>query len=365
MVPKLVTAKYHNHNMIKEILEEPDVIRETISRERKNVEKVADEIEAKKYEVIYVIGSGTSYHAGLAGQYAFSSLADLITSAIPASEFQRWTPTSISRKTLLVAISQSGESKDVLDAVEIALERRMDILAITNTPGSALADLATYAILPRSGREVAVPATKTYVTQLMAIFMLALELAKFKRPQATVENLRNKLYKVPRVIEDIFASSREDIRRTAESYKDKNLMFILGSGPNYATALEAALKLKETCKVFAEGFAAREFLHGPIRLVDERTLMILISPSDELNEYVSLSRSFRGFGASIISILERTENSEVLAELSDEVFYVPPNLPKVFSPIEFIVPVQLFTYYMSVFRGLNPDKPEKLVKVVK
>jgi len=351
--------------MIKEILEEPTVIKKTIAKEQENIRKVAGEIKAKKYEIVYVIGSGTSYHAGLAGQYAFSSLTNLIASTMPASEFQRWIPSAISRRTLLIAISQSGESKDIIDATKVALKRKMDVLAITNTPESTLANLASYVIFPRSGREVAVPATKTYVTQLMTIFMLALELAKFKEPQVNVESLRNKLYDVPRIIEKIFASLREDIRITAERYKDKNLMFILGSGPNYATALEAALKLKETCMVFAEGFAAREFLHGPIRLVDERTLMILISTSDEVSGYASLSKSFKGFGANVISILERAKNSMILAEFSDSIFYIPPGLPKVFSPIVFVVPIQLFTYYMSVFKGLNPDKPEKLVKVVK
>ncbi len=351
--------------MIKEILEEPIAIKRTIAKEQENIIEIAKEIKDKKYEIIYVIGSGTSYHAGLAGQYAFSSLTNLIVSTIPASEFQRWVPSSISRRTLLMAISQSGESKDVIDATKDALKRKIDVLAITNTPKSTLANLATYAIFPRSGREVAVPATKTYVTQLMTIFMLVLELAKFRKSRTKVESLKEKLYSVPQIIDEIFASSREDIRRTANKYKNKNLMFILGSGPNYATALEAALKLKETCMVFAEGFAAREFLHGPVRLVNEKTLMILISLSDEINEYASLSKSFRSFGANVISILERVKNSKILANLSNSIFYVSSSLPKVFSPIVFIVPIQLFTYYMSVFKGLNPDKPEKLVKVVK
>ncbi len=351
--------------MIKEILEEPIVIKKTVEKERENIKRVANEVRAKNYEIIYAIGSGTSYHAGLAGQYAFSSLTNLIVSTMPASEFQRWIPSIISRRTLLMAISQSGESKDIIDAAKIALKKKIDILAITNTPESTLANLATYTIFPRSGKEVAVPATKTYVTQLMTIFMLALDLAELRETRTNIESLRSQLYDASKAIEKIFASSKENIRKVAKKYKDKNLVFILGSGPNYATALESALKLKETCMVFAEGFAAREFLHGPIRLVDERTLMILISSSDEIREYVSLSKSFKGFGADVISILEMTENSKVLAEYSDDIFYIPSSLPKVFSPITFIVPVQLFTYYMAVFRGLNPDKPEKLVKVVR
>ncbi|MEM2539383.1 MAG: SIS domain-containing protein, partial [Candidatus Bathyarchaeia archaeon] len=320
---------------------------------------------SKTYDMVYITGSGTSYHAGLVAQYALSSLTGLATSTIPASEFQRWAPSSISRKSLVVAISQSGESSDIIDAVKYAIKRKMNVLAVTNTPGSTLASLADYVIVPRSGKELAVPATKTYVTQLIAIFMLTIELATWKGSENNIGVLREKLTSLPLLVEEVLKSYRESICEAAVKYKDKNLMFVLGSGPNYATALEAALKLKETCMVFAEGFAAREFLHGPIRLVDERTLMILISPMDEVNDYVELSRSFRNLGAQVISVLEKSEDSDQYLKFFDEILFVPHGLPKIFSPIIFIVPLQLFTYYVSIFRGLNPDKPEKLVKVVK
>ncbi|MBS7648596.1 SIS domain-containing protein, partial [Candidatus Bathyarchaeota archaeon] len=160
--------------------------------------------------------------------------------------------------------------------------------------------------------EVAVPATKTYITQLMTVFMLSIEMVASKGYTKNIEILREKLYDVPNIIEEIFRLNREIIRESAKRYSNKNLIFVLGSGPNYATALEAALKLKETCMVFAEGFAAREFLHGPIRLVDERTLMILIAPSDEISDYVSLGRSFKSFGAGVLSILEKTGESDIL-----------------------------------------------------
>ncbi|MBS7607049.1 MAG: SIS domain-containing protein [Candidatus Bathyarchaeia archaeon] len=353
--------------MIKEILEEPEVIRKTIVEEKENIRRIASLLRAENYEMTYITGSGTSYHAGLASQYALSSLTDMIVSAIPASEFNRWVPQSLPRKTLLIAISQSGESTDIINAAKAALRRKMSVLAVTNTPGSTLASLADYTIFPRSGREVAVPATKTYVAQLVTIFMLALEIASLKEEHsADIENLRRSLFDVPELIEDIFRSSSGIIRETAKKYKDENLMFILGSGPNYATALEAALKLKETCMVFAEGFATREFLHGPVRLVDERTLVIMICPSDEIDDYINLSSSFKGFGANIISIMEESESSrKSLASIFDDVFYVPPGLPKIFSPIIFVVPIQMFAYYLSIFRGLNPDMPEKLTKVVR
>jgi len=139
----------------------------------------------------------------------------------------------------------------------------------------------------------------------------------------------------------------------------------LGSGSNYATALEGALKLKETCRIFAEGFATREFLHGPMRLVDERSLMIILASPDEIEESIRLGNSLRGFGASVIFISEESRNAARLSESSDETFLVSSGLHRVFSPILYVLPLQLFAYYTSLAKGLNPDKPEKLTKVVK
>ncbi|MEM2969845.1 MAG: SIS domain-containing protein [Candidatus Bathyarchaeia archaeon] len=153
--------------------------------------------------------------------------------------------------------------------------------------------------------------------------------------------------------------------KLAEKYKQKNVIFILGSGPNYATALEAALKLKETCMVFAEGFATREFLHGPMRLVDERTLVIMFVSPNELETELELCRSLRSFGAPVVLITEKDVSCAGLFEAADDVILVPSGLPEVFSPLLYVVPIQLFAYYNSVLRGLNPDKPEKLTKVVR
>jgi glucosamine--fructose-6-phosphate aminotransferase (isomerizing) len=351
--------------MIKEIFEEPIVVRRTIDEERDRTSKIAQEIKSKGYEMIYITGSGTSYHAGLASQYALSNLTNLMTSIIPASEFQRWVPSKIPKKVLLLAISQSGGSYDVLEAAKAASDRGMAVLAVTNTPRSRLARISDYNLLPRSGKEVAIPATKTYVTQLISIFMLSTELADESIETKELARIREGLYKAPHLIQESLESLNIKIRDTAEKYREKNLLFLLGSGPNYATALEGALKLKETSTVFAEGFATREFLHGPMRLVDERTLTIMMVSPDEINMYRNLRRSLRSFGAPLISISENLGSSAKLTESSDETILVPPGLPKVFSPILYIIPIQLFAYYSAVSRGLNPDKPEKLTKVVK
>lgn len=354
-----------NHQMLKEILEEPDAVERTIDAEQSKARRIAKDVRSKGYEMFYITGSGTSYHAGLASQYALSNLTNIMTSIIPASEFQRWVPTKISRKVLLMAISQSGESSDVVEAAEAALDRGMTILAVTNMVGSKLAHMSAYNLFPRSGKEKAIPATKTYVTQLASIFMLSVELAEGSLDAKELERMRNGLYRAPRLVEDTLKTLNAQIRSLAEKYSQKNVLFLLGSGPNYATALEGALKLKETCTVYAEGFATREFLHGPMRLVDERTLVIMIVSPDEVEPDLEVGKSLRNFGAPVIFISEESAYSARLNECSDEVILVPQGLPKVFSPLLYVVPLQLFAYYSSVFRGLNPDKPEKLSKVVK
>jgi len=183
--------------------------------------------------------------------------------------------------------------------------------------------------------------------------------------ESEVENLaqlRRKLLAAPDFIMKTIHTSNKLMLQLASRYGDKNFFFLLGSGPNYATALEGALKLKEACNIFAEGFASREFLHGPIQLVDERTPVLFVATADEVSSSLSLISSLRNFGSPTISISEKRNK---LDEVSTDVICIPNGFPKVFSPILYVVPLQLFAYYSSVVRGLNPDKPEKLTKVVK
>ncbi|RLI13107.1 hypothetical protein DRO35_01190 [Candidatus Bathyarchaeota archaeon] len=353
------------HHMIKEIFEEPEVLRNTIRLERDRIRELSSKIISENYEMLYITGSGTSYHAGLAGQYALSNLVEIIALTLSASEFHQWIPQKIPRKTLLMAISQSGESSDVIKAVDAALQRHIELLAVTNTLDSTLAKKANFCIFPRSGRELAIPATKTYIAQLMAIYMFSINLALEKGKDHGLSEMEESLYKAPRIVKLALESLKSKVQETANKFKDKNAVFLLGSGPNYVTALEGALKLKETCKIFSEGFATREFLHGPMRLVDEKTIVVVMTSSDMIEDAVKLSRSFKSFGASVIIISEKSHRVEQLVSDVNEAFLLPEGMPQPFSPLLYILPLQLFAYYMSVSKGLNPDKPEKLVKVVR
>ena len=350
--------------MIKEIFEEPQVTSTFLAKGFKQVKEIAEAVSSKRYGMIYITGSGTSYHAGLAAQYAISTLTRFVTSLIPASEFPSWIPSSSTRRPLLIAVSQSGESSDVLAAAKVASEKDMDILAVTNTQGSSLMKMAKYTLLTRAGKESAVTATKSHVAQLLALFLLAAQFAETDGNEAVdPKQLRGQLFRTPEIIAETISSVDRQVQKLAREYCHQNFFFLLGSGPNYATALEGALKLKEACNIFAEGFATREFLHGPIQLVDKRTSLFFILTEDQLEDAVSEIRRVRAFEASVLSIFERDD--ERLKRASNELICVPMGFPKVFSSMIHIIPLQLFAYYSSVTRGLNPDKPEKLTKVVK
>jgi len=349
--------------MIQEIFEEPKAIRDTIRGCSEGLQTVLDEVAAEGFRVVYLSGSGTSYYASLAGQYAMSTLTSLTATAVPASELSSWvSPTA--RDFLLIAFSQSGESVDVLSAAKTALRMGGKVFAVTNEPRSALAKMANFVLLTRAGRELAVTATKTYVSQLAAIYLLSIELSGIQKVKSEVEldELRKGLKEAPRLAEETLTSTDKVVRELAEKYRHNKFFFILGSGPNYTTALEGALKLKESCNVFAEGYASREFLHGPMRLVDENTPMIFITPPDKaLSEHLDLIERFRRLGAPIITV---SGGDEKIVELGNSII-ISRGLPPAFTPMIYVGPLHLFAYYSSITRGLNPDKPEKITKVVK
>jgi len=351
------------HHMMREIHEQPQAVQATLTEGHREAQSIVEEIRSKNYEMIYITGSGTSYHAGLAGQYALFTLTKLVTSLIPASEFPVWIPSVAKRRALLIAISQSGESTDVLAAVKAALEKEMDVLAVTNTPGSSLTEMSRYILLTRAGEELAVTATKSYVAQLATLFLLSLELT---RPEGfgseDLVQFRKKLFEAPKLISETISINEDLMRELSNTHKDKSFFFLLGSGSNYATALEGALKLKEACNIFAEGFASREFLHGPLQLLNEKTPVLFMLSGDEIDGFLGLMETIRKFGAPLISISEKSDRVE---EVSTGLACIPEGFPKTFSPILYVVPLQLFAYYSSTARNLNPDKPEKLRKVVK
>ncbi len=348
--------------MIKEIYEEPCVLEETLKESKHSIKVVANEVALRFSDLLYVIGSGTSYHAGLSFQYAVSKLMGFYPTVIPASEFISWLPEQI-KQAVLIAISQSGESIDVIRAVRASLSKGIYVVGVTNNSQSTLANIAHTVLLTHAGEERALAATKTYSAQLFVLSMLATELAYISKTIdiKTYRKLMNSLNNAPTMVENVISQVNEIIKEVAMKFVRSNNIFILGSGSLYPLALEGALKIKETCNMFSEGFALREFLHGPMQLIGPETLIIVLAHREfgvePVKEVISKLKSF---DAPIMLI----NDAQITVPIAD-VNISLPKFPGVFSPIIYVPVLQLFAYYLSVLRGLDPDKPTKLSKVVK
>ena len=341
------------HYMIREIREGPEALRRTLDALAREVEGVRDLLESREIRRGFVIGSGTSYHASLVLQYLVNKFANYRLVSVPASEFADWAPDKLKGEVVL-AFSQSGESTDVIVSVKMAKERGATVVGITNTPGSTLTKLSDAYLLTRAGEERAVTATKTYDAQLIASYVLALSLSE--RGEAIDE-----LKEVIRAVESVL--KRESvIKELAEELKRAETMFVLGRGVNYPNALEASLKLKEAAMIHAEGFAVREFLHGPIQLVDETTPVLALIPSRRtLEESRKTLDKLMGYKAPVVAV--RAEGVDVGRYSAHEVEV--PSVEEEYSTLTVIKAVQMLAYYTAIARGLNPDKPTKLTKVVK
>jgi len=340
------------HFMIRELREGPIAVKSTLEKTEEVVKTLIEEIEKRNIEKGFIIGSGTSYHASLLLDYLLSRYTDLQFIAVPASEFDLWTPIT-RRDYAIIAFSQSGESSDIIRAVEKAKEEGVFIVGITNTPGSTLTKLANMSLVTRAGEEKAVAATKTHDVQIAISTLLALKLAGR-------EDLIRELYEIPEKM-NIILKREQETREVADKFRKAEDMFILGRGVNYPVALEAALKLKETAMIHAEGFALREFLHGPIQLVDETTPVLLILPSEEtLRISERVIDKLKSYKAPIVSIA--SENLDI--GFTDNIIGIP-EITEDLSAILVVKVIQLFSYFISVLRGYNPDKPAKLTKVVR
>jgi glucosamine--fructose-6-phosphate aminotransferase (isomerizing) len=349
--------------MLREIHEQPKVIAETLPEGFKQARDAVEQLNASKLSMVYFTGSGTSYHACLAANYALSTLTRISSTTLPASEFSSWVRQSGRTGTAVVAVSQSGESVDVLAAVRSASSAGMRTVAVTNSAGSSLANETEFQLLAKAGEERAVTATKSFTATLAAAYAFVLELARAVVPEfASNGRLERSLRNAPNQMQITIDLSEDHAKALTSKFADKQLYFILGSGPNLSSAFEGALKLKESCNLYAEGFATREFLHGPMQLVDSRTPVFLLEGSQESEQVAQLARSFVKFGAPTVVIKRKT--ADTTAEGLDTID-VAPDIEDVFSPLVYVIPLQLYAFYTALERGLNPDSPVKLTKVVR
>ena len=349
--------------MLREIHEQPKALADTLSEGFRQARNAVQELNASKLSMVYFTGSGTSYHACLAANYALSTLTRISSTTLPASEFSTWVRETGRTGAAVVAVSQSGESADVLAAVRSASSAGMRTICVTNTEDSTLASQTEFKLIAKAGEEKAVTATKSFTATLAAAYALVIELAKTLVPEAAaIEQLERNLLNASEQIRLTLAFSENQMKTLASRLADKQMYFILGSGPNFPSALEGALKLKESCNVYAEGFATREFLHGPMQLVDARTPIFLLQGLKEGEQVAQLAKSFLKFGAATVVIKRETTNMPAEGSYGVD---VAPGIDETFSPLVYVIPLQLYAFYASLARGLNPDKPVKLTKVVK
>ncbi len=357
------------HFMLKEIFEQPKAVADTlIGRLSDNKQIVLDELRMSADEIralkkITVIACGTAYHAGMVAKYAIEKWAKIPVEVEIASEF-RYRDPIIDAGTLVIAISQSGETMDTLMAVRHAKAAGGRVLAICNTNSSTIPRESDAVLYTHAGPEIAVASTKALLTQMVAVYLIGLHLAQVNGSlsDSEVEGLYNELLELPGKIEQILETV-EPLRALTRSFAENNIVLFLGRNIGYPVALEGALKLKELAYIHAEGFAGGELKHGPIALIDKGTPVIAILPAGHehaLDEkMLSNIQEVKARGARVIVIAE--EGAHV--EGAEHIIRIPV-VPALFQPVLATVPLQVFAYEMAVARGNDVDQPRNLAKSV-
>lgn len=358
----------YRHYMLKEIYEQPVVIRNTLEG-RVTPAGIADDIFGKgseqifaKTEHIKIIACGTSYHAGMTARYWLEAYAGVSCDVEIASEF-RYRKSVVKPNSLLITISQSGETADTLAALKLAKEiGYMSSLAICNVDGSSLVRESSLSFMTRAGAEIGVASTKAFTTQLAGFLMLVLSIGKHKNmPVELQQNILQALAELPSKLEETLALASE-IEDLAEEFSDKHNSLFLGRGDQYPIAMEGALKLKEISYIHAEAYASGELKHGPLALIDADMPVIVVAPNNELLEKLKSNvEEVRARGGIMYVFADRNAHFE-----SDETMRVVnvPHCMESIAPIVYTIPMQLLSYYVALIKGTDVDQPRNLAKSV-
>jgi glucosamine--fructose-6-phosphate aminotransferase (isomerizing) len=351
------------HFMLKEIYEQPQALRNVLRTLELYYDLMASTINVARH--LFLVACGTSYHACVGASYIFSQLAHIDFQPVVASEFIERFGHVVDDTTVVLAVTQSGETADTLNAVRYAREKGATILGITNVMGSTITRLAGIYVGQNSGPEIGVAATKTFTAQLMVLAKLAINLAEKRGTitSAKAQYLRRKLWAVPDVIQKVISTQEEKIKELAWKYRNCASFCFLGRGINSATALEGRLKLLEVAYVPSLAYPAGESKHGFIALVEEGYPVIFIAPRNETHsKIVGNIMEMKARGARIIAIIEAGD--EKIRCLADDFIEIPSGIPDLLATIAYVIPLQLFAYYVASARGCNPDTPRNLAKSV-
>jgi glutamine---fructose-6-phosphate transaminase (isomerizing) len=354
--------------MLKEIHEQADAVAETVADrvvgDRVDLKDIGiDDDFLEQMRRVVIVACGTSYHAGLVGRYAIEWWSRVPVEMDIASEFRYRNPV-LDERDLVIGISQSGETADTLAAMRLARERGAKVLAVTNVMGSQATRDADGVVFTRAGLEIGVAATKTFVSQVAVMYLIALKLAQIHGTvePSSVRRLCRELRELPHSIETLLDRVDGPVRSIADSWKDAEFFLYLGRHVGLSICLEGALKLKEISYIPTDAYAAGEMKHGPIALLDENTPVVCVATdSPVLDKVLSNIAEVRARGAHVIAVA--TEGTAEVAEYAEEVVAVP-RTDWLLQPILAVIPLQLLAYRIARARGLNVDQPRNLAKTV-
>ncbi|MEN8904813.1 MAG: glutamine--fructose-6-phosphate transaminase (isomerizing) [Clostridiales bacterium] len=355
------------HFMMKEMCEEPKVVKDTLNPRIKEEIIKLDKINITKddlvnFDKIFIVACGTAYHAGFIAKYIIENLARIPVEVDVASEF-RYRKPMITSKSLVIIISQSGETLDTLMALRESKKSGARILSIVNVVGSSIARASDDVLYTWAGPEIAVASTKAYNTQLAALYLIAFDFA-YKKGFISEDKLKyyiKSLKQLPEVIQNIL-DYKDEIQKFAASHYNAKSVFFIGRGLDYALSMEGSLKLKEISYIHSEAYAGGELKHGTIALIEEGTLVICPMTQDYLLEkMISNIKEVKARGAVVLAIAAK-KNKEV-EKVADTVIYID-DLDPIILPIAAVTPMQLFAYYVAVLKGCDVDKPRNLAKSV-
>ena len=360
----------YEHFMLKEIFEQPKSIHDTLRGRllvNEGIIKMAgiwDHLDRiNKAERIIIIACGTSWHAGLIGEYLIEEFARIPVEVEYASEFRYRNPI-ITEKDIVVAISQSGETADSMAAIKLAKEKGAFIYGICNVVDSSIARFSDAGSYTHAGPEIGVASTKAFTAQLTILSLIALKLGKHNGNLSNAEFMRliTELDNIPKKVEEVLKSTHDYVKEIAHDFVNSTNFLYLGRGFNFPAALEGALKLKEISYIHAEGYPAAEMKHGPIALIDENMPIVIIAPKKgHYDKIVSNVQEIKARKGKVIAVVNYGD--EQVASMADYVIEIPET-SECFSPIVASIPLQLLAYYIAVYRGANVDQPRNLAKSV-
>ena len=359
----------YEHYMLKEINEQPIVFRRMLEK-RVNDGKISfeefawEKEQAQKWHKIHIVACGTAYHSGLVGRTVFEKLAKIPVEVEIASEF-RYREPMLDSDTLVIAISQSGETADTKAALEEAQAKGCKVLAITNVTGSAVAREADYVFYLDAGLEISVASTKAYTTMLLAQYLIGIYLADLRGTISSDEYkfLLHELAMLPQYTEKVISEEMTaELKKAAEDYKNVEDLFFVGRGFDWAIALEGALKLKEISYIHAEAYAAGELKHGTLALITAETPVIAVAVQGKTyDKTLSNIKEIKARDARVLALVK--EGDTQMQKVADKVLYLPA-LDDVVMPILTVIPLQLIAYYTAKIRGCSIDQPRNLAKSV-